>query len=405
MNIENKSKVVVLSCMGGSQGDLSVVRALGRCGVHVVVFSEYDTPIAKYSKYTKEFYKVPPFSQNYMVIRKYLVDYARKQDKKPVLFPTADPDLKMISELREELGKYFSLFISSKEIIDGFMDKGKFFEYSNKYNFPVPYTKIPKNQDDVVAISEEIGFPVIMKPIFPHSWMNSNIQKIVEHKKAVKINDKNQLVDMYASISKYNNEMVIQEYVPGRDDHLYSLHIYMDRNKKPAGCFTGQKIRTYPIYAGIGCFVKSVYVPQIISAGTEMLQKVGYTGLALMQFKKDPRDDKFKLIEVNPRASSWNLLAASCGVNLPYLAYLDAIGEPLSKINKQTENTKYVFFEHDLSAFLDYRKHGELTIYSWLNSYRGKKVYQYFSLDDMGPFWRSTRLLLGRYIAKILRLK
>jgi D-aspartate ligase len=48
-----------------------------------------------------------------------------------------------------------------------------------------------------------------------------------------------------------------------------------------------------------------------------------------LETKRDPRDGRFKLMEVNPRLWQWHSLAAACGVDLPYIAYRDLVGEPL----------------------------------------------------------------------------
>lgn len=401
MGGKHQPKAVVFACRGGAQGDLGIVRTLGRAGVHVTLVSEYKNAIALHSKYTKESYVLPGFTNNYDKTLEFLIDYSRKQEEKPVLFPTADPDLKMISDLRDSLTQYYIMFISEKEIIEGFMDKAEFFKYAEKYGFPIPATMIPSNRDDVIKITKDLNFPVIIKPVYPHSWVRQEIQIIVDNKKALKVDDKESLVKLYEDISIYNQDMVIQEYIPGRDDHLYSLHIYMDKNSRPKGYFTGRKLRTYPAYAGIGCFVESIRVPEIIEQGINLLQKVGYTGLALMQFKKDPRFNDYKLIEINPRASSWNLLAYECGINLPYMAYCDALNQETSVCFSQTEGIKYIYFEHDLRAFLEYHKDGELTLPDWLNSYRGKKVYQYYASDDLGPFWKSVKLNMGLLFNRI----
>ena len=184
--------------------------------------------------------------------------------------------------------------------------------------------------------------------------------------------------------------MVVQEYVPGRDDALFSMHAYMDQDSRPLGVFTGQKVRTWPTHAGIGCFVRSVYVPELVEIGVDLLRRVRYTGLALLQFKRDARDGRYRLLEINARASSWNLLASACGVNLPYLAYRDAVGLPAKEPRRQKEGLRYVSFENDVRAFLDYRRHGEWTWLSWARSLVGRNVYQLLAWDDLKPFARDV---------------
>jgi predicted ATP-grasp superfamily ATP-dependent carboligase len=180
--------------------------------------------------------------------------------------------------------------------------------------------------------------------------------------------------------------MIVQEYIGGNDDNHYDLHVYMDRNSEPLGCLTGRKIRIYPAYAGTGCFVESLYSKELVDLGVDMLRKVGFTGLANFNFKKDPSTQEFKLLEINPRASSWNIMDSFCGVNLPFIAYADAAGIPFALPGKQREQVKYVYLKSDIKAFLEYRRNGDWTLWSWLSSFRGKKVYQMYAPDDLRPF-------------------
>lgn len=387
MNRSKISKAVVLSCLGGSQGTLGVVRTLGREGVPVTLVSENRESPVLHSKYCKEKIHTDGLNFNHKETLDILIDYAKRQNEKPLLFPTADPDLAFISRERHELAKYFHLFISSEEIIENFMDKGKFYKYANKMDSIIPRTFIPENIDEVSNVGDKMEYPAIIKPLLPVSWTDVNIQKIVDCKKALIVASKDELIGMYKKIAAYDKGMVIQEYIHGRDDDLYSLHIYMDRNSEPLGYFTGRKIRTYPAYAGIGCFVISVYVEEIIEKGIRMLRQVNYNGLALLQFKKDARSGEFKLLEINPRTSSWNLLAYECGINLPYIAYADTVKIDFQRPGKQVEGVKYLYLKNDVNAFREYWKKGDWTLLGWLNSLRGKKVYQVYAWDDPKPFF------------------
>jgi predicted ATP-grasp superfamily ATP-dependent carboligase len=238
----------------------------------------------------------------------------------------------------------------------------------------------------VKAIGRAARFPLILKPMLPPTWSREPIATVVGHKKALTVHSAAELEARYGAIAALEPRLVVQDYVPGRDDRLYSLHVYMDRASEPLGWFTGRKLRTYPTYAGIGCFVESVTIPEIIADGIDMLRRIHYSGLALLQFKRDDRDGTYKLLEINPRTSSWNLLAAEAGVNLPYIAYRDAIGAPPQAPPVQRDGLRYQYFDHDLRAFWDYRKHGDITLAQWLGSLRGPKVYQLFAADDPSPF-------------------
>jgi predicted ATP-grasp superfamily ATP-dependent carboligase len=70
------------------------------------------------------------------------------------------------------------------------------------------------------------------------------------------------------------------------------------------------------------------WVPELADAAVALLLALEFHGIAQVEFKRDPRDGTFKLIEVNPRLWEWHGLAAACGVDFPRIAYLDSVGRP-----------------------------------------------------------------------------
>jgi predicted ATP-grasp superfamily ATP-dependent carboligase len=119
----------------------------------------------------------------------------------------------------------------------------------------------------------------------------------------------------------------VQELVPGGDDTLYTVGSYLDAGGRALGVFCGRKLRQTP--RGIGtCRVgEAVWVQEVVDAALRLLAAFEYRGLSQVEFKRDPRDGRFKLMEINPRLWQWHGLAAACGVDLPRLAYADLTGE------------------------------------------------------------------------------
>ena len=50
--------------------------------------------------------------------------------------------------------------------------------------------------------------------------------------------------------------------------------------------------------------------------------------MSQVEFKRDPRDGRFKLMEMNPRLWLWHGLAAALGVDFARIAYFDLLGRP-----------------------------------------------------------------------------
>jgi predicted ATP-grasp superfamily ATP-dependent carboligase len=123
-------------------------------------------------------------------------------------------------------------------------------------------------------------------------------------------------------------EPIVQELVPGGDEELYTVGSYLRADGEPLGVFSGRKLLQTP--PGIGtCRVgEAVWVDEAVDAGLRFLHGLEFHGLSQVEFKRDPRDGAFRLMEVNPRLWQWHGLASASGVDLPRIAYADLVGEP-----------------------------------------------------------------------------
>lgn len=116
---------------------------------------------------------------------------------------------------------------------------------------------------------------------------------------------------------------------------------------------------------------------------------MNYRGFAGVEFKRDSRDGTYQLIEVNGRTEITVEIVIASGVDMPWIAYRNLIGEKIQEVHEFKEGVKWFNFEHDLMAYSQYRAKGELTFYEWIKAYRGKKCFATFSFSDLRPFLKS----------------
>jgi predicted ATP-grasp superfamily ATP-dependent carboligase len=128
---------------------------------------------------------------------------------------------------------------------------------------------------------------------------------------------------------------MLQEVVPGGDHELYTVGSYLDREGRPLGIFCGRKLRQTPrsrklVPRGVGScrHGEARWLPELVSDTMRLLRACDFRGVSQVEFKRDPRDGSFKLMEINPRLWMWHSLSAACGVNLAHIAYLDLTGRP-----------------------------------------------------------------------------
>ncbi|MFV0257036.1 MAG: ATP-grasp domain-containing protein [Acidimicrobiales bacterium] len=398
---------VVCLAAGGAQGGLGVIRSLGRAGVRVIVVAERpDEPILS-SRYVSQVVPVESFNRRPGPAAAAVEMVARAEAEPAVLFPTADPDLGVITDHRDRLEPLVRYTSPAAPVVDVCLDKGRFFIAAAAQDLPVAPTLRPSSVDDLAPVPDRFGFPVILKPLNPRAWSNPEIRRLVDRKKALLIHDRAELEGSFRAIARHDGEMVVQEYIPGRDDNLYSVHLYLDRTGASRAGFVGRKIRTYPAYAGIGCCVRSVDRPDLIELSERVLARLGYTGIALLQYKIHDRTGEPILLEINARASSWNHLATVCGVDIPRIAYQDAIGEDPGPAPTGRTGVTYIYARPDRLAAREYLRSGDWTPARWLRSYQGPRTFQLWARDDPRPLATTLggrgRALPGRLRAAVTR--
>ena len=393
---------VVLSCAGAPDGDLNVVRALGRRGVPVYVVSEYADPPASRSRYCEKHIHLPGFTRHPENTIAALIGLSSDLGGKPVLFPTADPDLQMVSAWRDRLDPYYDIPIARPELVRSLTNKREFAALAAAYDLPVPVTHTLDGVADLGVFASGLNFPVIIKPADTLAWSRPDVEKLVGARKALIAWTRDEFLAACLPLMPYAKDLLVQGYIPGRDEYYFDFQAYIDRQGNALAWFSGRKIRTSPPAVGAGCYVESSIVERLSEVGLEVLRTIGFTGLADLDFKFDPESRDYLLIEINPRTAAWNILPTACGINFPYIAYADLVGIPFDPVGKQAESRRYLHFGNDLRAFLEYRRRGEWSLLRYIRSLLGKPlVFQLLAFDDLGPFLRPAGASIARRISRL----
>jgi D-aspartate ligase len=90
---------------------------------------------------------------------------------------------------------------------------------------------------------------------------------------------------------------------------------------------TVRRLRQHPSDIGrSSTYVETADLPEIEEPSTRLLQAIGYSGLVELEYKRDPRDDVPKLLDINARTWGYHTVGAAAGVDFPYLLYLEQLG-------------------------------------------------------------------------------
>jgi predicted ATP-grasp superfamily ATP-dependent carboligase len=119
---------------------------------------------------------------------------------------------------------------------------------------------------------------------------------------------------------------------------------------------------------------------------------INYYGIAEVEFMRDPRDNQYKLLEVNPRVWGWHSLAIAAGVDLPYLLYKDLLGERID-VPLSNNHLKWIRLTTDIPTAYYEIIRGNMTLKDYIATVKGKKTEAVFSLKDPLPFFVEIVLL------------
>ena len=123
-----------------------------------------------------------------------------------------------------------------------------------------------------------------------------------------------------------------------------------------------------------------------------------------MEFKKDEKNQKYYLMEINVRIVNFNTLLEKIGLNIPYILYRDLTGNPLpDREVRETKNRVFWYLYEDLWAIKEYLRSGKWTMKQVLGSLMRPKAPAIFDVKDLYPVAKYNQLLLRKMIRKILK--
>ena len=257
------------------------------------------------------------------------------------------------------LSHIIGFYYLEHSLVEAVLDKRLTYELAVKSNVPCPKTYAITNEEQFEQIIHQITFPCILKPVYS-SHFRSNINHRL-YKKAIVVEEPSQLREEYLFYRPFG-ELMIQEVIPGDEDCIYSVKTFFDEQMNLIGLWMNQKLHQFPPHFGSTALALSIRDEEVIQLATTFLKDIQFKGLAIAEFKRDPRDGKLKFIEINARIGLTQALSMACGVNLAYLYYLSLTGQNPSPVTEQKEGVKWVYFVRDFLSFRQKQRNGEMTI-------------------------------------------
>jgi predicted ATP-grasp superfamily ATP-dependent carboligase len=299
---------------------LAAIRSLGRHGLRVLALDHRPYALGFRSRYAEPRLAPDPLDDEEGFIEA-LGSIAEETDAVLPVFPTHDEHVNAIARHADVLAERYRFPFPSWEVLERIQSKRHQLETAEAAGLPVPRTILPTSLDEALAAGDDLGYPLVVKPSANVGFRRSHRRQLFRCETPA------ELERAYEAAAPY--EPMVQELIPGGDEELYTLGSYVSPDGEALGLFSGHKLRQTRGFMGSARIGEAVWVDEVVEEGLAFLRALGYHGISQVETKRDPRDGRYKLMEINPRLWQWHSLAAACGVDLPYIAYRDLVGEPL----------------------------------------------------------------------------
>ncbi len=363
--------------IGGDYQGLGIVRSLGRRGVPVLVLDN-EHSVARYSRYASGAVHVANLRDEAATIACLLELGRRRGLDGWVLFPTRDETVAALSRHRAELAPWFRVATPEWDAVQWIWDKRNTYARARELDIAAPATWLVRSEDDLEAVTADP--PYVVKPaIKEHFFYATRV-------KAWRANSRQELRHAFrrASAQVGAEEVMIQELIPG-DGRQQFAYCAMFKDGRALGSMTVCRLRQHPPEFGrASTYVETVEAPHLEEVSERFLRAIGYYGLVEMEYKLDPRDGRYKLLDVNGRTWGYHSLGAAAGVDFPYLLFADQLGLPTTQ-GRARAGVRWVRLATDLPVGLLDAWAGRQRWSAYWRSLRRANTEAVFSRRDPWP--------------------
>jgi len=383
-----ESEQVGAIVIGGEHPGLGIARSLGRRGIPICLIDDQYS-VLQFSKYASRVVLVKDLRDELTTVDCVLEVGHRYGFKGWVLFPTRDETVAAFSRHRDRLAEFFRVTTPNWETVRWAWDKKNTYDRAAKLGIPVPQTYNPRTEEELSALYGRL--PLAIKPAVKENFFYATGAK------AWRAETPNQLNELFRKATQQirPEEILVQEIIPGDGHRQYSYCAFF-KDGKAQSTLIARRMRQHPREFGrAATYVETIDFPEIEELSERFLRAIDYYGLVEVEFKQDPRDGQFKLLDVNARTWGFHSIGAPAGVDFPYLLYADQLGRTVDQ-GKARAGVGWLRAVTDLpTAVLDLWD-GELDLRSYWQSLRNTRVESVFCPQD--PLPSAAELLLLPYL-------
>jgi carbamoyl-phosphate synthase large subunit len=254
--------------------------------------------------------------------------YIHSIEKIDVIIPNFDAELYSFIKLEPELNKLgIKMFLPTLEQFEE-RHKVNLNEFGKKYDIPVPRSEAIYTVSDSHKLMPEFDWPVIIKGKFYDAGIAYNFDQISLYFNKIS--------------AKWGLPVILQEFIHGTEYNVTGL-----------GDGKGTTIAAVPMrkqyitekgkaWGGI-----SITDEELLKLTEKFVAKTKWRGPFELELMKT-KENKFYLLEINPRIPAWIFLAVGAGQNIPEALVNLALGKKVKPFESYMAGKMFVRYSWDM---------------------------------------------------------
>jgi predicted ATP-grasp superfamily ATP-dependent carboligase len=363
--------------LGTSYRALGVVRSLGRHQIPVRLVRHDDSGLAALSRYTRRPLPWPAGDEDAQL--EHLLALASRHGFEGwTLIPTDDDTAVLISRGRDRLRERYVVAAPEWDSMRWAHDKRLTYRLGQELGIDQPRTWFGTSLEDLENVA--CDDPAILKPAIKRGHSR------FVREKAWRVPDRDTLRARYEAARAVvpPDEIMLQELIPGNGRGQLSYAVLSEEGRVLAS-ITARRSRQQPMDFGRqSTYVETIVDPDVSEAGRRVIAGMNYTGIAEVEFKRDARDGRPKLLDINARAWGWHTLGARAGVDFSYLEWRMRHGQPVPEAHARP-GIRWVRMVTDIPTIAPEIVAGRMSGREYFASLRGPLEHATISRDDPLP--------------------
>lgn len=312
---DNPVKALITSAARNS--GMAITRELSEAGFDVIGVDDRFLPFKIHSRYSTKQYICPNPAEDHFMDR--ILDII-KIEKPDVFIPVSG--MMKCSIHKKELLKHTHILVPEHNSFVKAIDSELAFRECKKLRIACP--EIYSEQEAIRELQKnktrKVPLRLVVKPKFDGGASRGlSYVEDVESYRIAKEKSK-----------RVFGDYTIQEFIPGSSQSMRTVNMVFGKDGELVAHMITKKLRTWPASGGIAALSISSDERELLDYILPFFKKWRWEGLAEAEIKIDARDNKPKLIEINPRFWGYIGFSIQAGINFPVIAARLALGEDLS---------------------------------------------------------------------------